>query len=432
MKQPPSAPDPADWMTAFVRGLHPIRWGLCLAGLALTWFCAAIAQWFFDGQSPRWAGWMEDPVGHARALGEEVMGRGPGAVAIRLGPVLAVVTAGWCLVGGWIARHELLARRQVRPSWEDHRLKPTATGLVVTQAKQLALVCPTVLAILAALLVPILLAGRLNDWLGGLGAILVAVVLPVILIADVLLLLIGFGALAWPLMPVTIAAENSDTFDALSRAYNYAFDNPIRFVFLLAISLAMAAVPLVAMLAVYPHPMAVGLAAAASFSVFWSLQTLAYLHLRTAVDETDANELAEEPEPEAVPEGEAPRQGDAKPEAPPKGKTKRTKPPTLGFHLRSTILIALLLTATWVVTAWLFERTGGEEAEWLQWGLVDGFVPPAAGLRKVASVIALIWGVTWLSAPFLVTAHRLLRADGPGTEVKRDGDARPDVQSESN
>ena len=48
------------------------------------------------------------------------------------------------------------------------------------------------------------------------------------------------------------------------------------------------------------------------------------------------------------------------------------------------------------LTAWLFMRTGGADADWIGWGLFEGFVPPAEGLFKVASLIAAVWGVAWL------------------------------------
>ena len=132
-----------------------------------------------------------------------------------------------------------------RPYDAPGTLEPGPTGLVVRQLKNLVLCCPTALAILALCSFPLILAGVLNNWFGGLAAILVAVILPVVLIADLLVLCLALGFLAWPLMAVSIAAENSDTFDALSRCYNYAFTRPIRFVFLNVIAIGLASIPTV-------------------------------------------------------------------------------------------------------------------------------------------------------------------------------------------
>src|SRR5262245_42876994 len=105
-----SGPGLADWLAALSRGLFPVRWLPCLAGLTVTVLTAAVTQSLFDQQAPRWAGWWEEPVGHARELGAEVADSSLGGIVVRLGPPVALAAAVWCLVGGWIARHELLAR----------------------------------------------------------------------------------------------------------------------------------------------------------------------------------------------------------------------------------------------------------------------------------------------------------------------------------
>ena len=42
------------WLAAAIRGVHPVRWALCLAALAFTGVVAAGLQTLFDGQPPRW------------------------------------------------------------------------------------------------------------------------------------------------------------------------------------------------------------------------------------------------------------------------------------------------------------------------------------------------------------------------------------------
>lgn len=128
-----------------------------------------------------------------------------------------------------------------------------------------------------------------------------------------------------------------------------------------------------------------------SASVFWSLQTLVYLHLRWGVDSTDANELAgaTDAEPAAA--------------SPPT--------PTAGRSLLTTLALMGLMAATWVVTARLFARLGGENAGWLGWGVGDRFRPDADGLYFFASLLAAGWGFLWVTAPVAVALRRALRPD---------------------
>ena len=103
---------------------------------------------------------------------------------------------------------------------------------------------------------------------------------------------------------------------------------------------------------------AVFVAAALSISIFWSLQTLAYLHLRTAIDDVDANEI-----PSAKPVIQKPKPAEGDP----------STPTTIAQQLWSTIQAAALLAATWFVTVWLFGRIGGANAGWLAWGMGEKF-----------------------------------------------------------
>src|SRR5262249_17460003 len=154
------------------------------------------------------------------------------------------------------------------------------------------------------LLVPVILAGWVNEWLGGPGALVVSLLLPLVLVADLAFLLLALGAVTWPLMPVAVAAECGDRFDALARSYPYFFQRAIWSLVLTSSALALAVLPLgaayniseqmsawlpVARLAVF------FLAAGLSASIFWSLETLVYLHLRAAIDGVDGGEVAVEP-----------------------------------------------------------------------------------------------------------------------------------------
>src|SRR5262249_33069625 len=159
---------------------------------------------------------------------------------------LALNTMLWCLIGGWIARHELVARRRARDYSAKAGGESSVTQFLVGSWKSLLVCCPLVLLFSLLLLLPVLFAGWVSTWLGGLGAWVVSLLLPVMLVADLALLAIAVGGLAWLLMPVTVAAECGDQFDAISRSYSYLYQRPVRFLLLTAIALGLAGLPLAA------------------------------------------------------------------------------------------------------------------------------------------------------------------------------------------
>jgi hypothetical protein len=416
-----SGPDSVAWLAGLLRGFHPLRWLLCLIGLMLSALSAIAAKSLFDGEPPDFSGWWQQPLENADALRAEMLDGSLGRAIIRGGPLLALNTALWSLIGGWIARHELLARQRGRSDGWDLFAEPNANRFLLGWWKPLLVCCPTALLLALLLLVPVLVAGIVNSSLGSLGAVVVALLLPVVLLADLALLAIAFGAVAWPLMPVALAAECGDHFDALSRSYTYLFQRPVRALLLTATALILAWLPL-AMASALAEEIAAGqpeiaraavlLAAALSASIFWSLETLVYLHLRCAIDGVDAGEVAVEPLR-------------ASPAAPsPEGKT--AEDPTIAERspahgrslLRVTIELLIAVVASWCLTFWLFTRASRGQTEWLGWGLTDTFVPPAEGVfYRVASVIAGLWGVAWLALPLASAARRSLRTSEKGTFV---------------
>jgi hypothetical protein len=422
MNEPPTGPGMTDWVAAALRSLHPVRWTVGLVGVAFTWLIVPIAEPLFIGSAPDWAGWWTDAAGRARDLGAAIADRSPLAIAIRLGPLLTALIAGWCLVGGWIARQELVIRYRARPGQFDPPESVRGpTGLVVAKVKQLALCPVAVFSLLAVTLFPGLFAGVVNDWFGGVGAIVVAVLLPVVLIANLVLLVLAAGLVAWPLMPAAVAAEQSDVFDALSRAYNYAFERPFRFMLLMTLAAGVAGLPLAVVLGpladtVRGQPVVVALAAGLSVSIFWSNITLVYLHLRCKVDETDAFELVEPPEPHAeaavtaaAPEGAPATPDPAKPDP---AKPNPAKHQGLVFNFA----ILPFVYGSWFLTAWLIRRSGGDDGRWLDWGLADGFVPQAGGLRTLAATFGLIWGIAWFVLPIVVAVRPLFKRTASSTE----------------
>jgi hypothetical protein len=71
--------------------------------------------------------------------------------------------------------------------------------------------------------------GRLLDF-GGFGSILIAVLLPLALLSGFIMTLIGVGTLSGlPLFLPAVAAEGTDSFDAVSRGFSYVYSRPWHF-----------------------------------------------------------------------------------------------------------------------------------------------------------------------------------------------------------
>jgi hypothetical protein len=188
----------------------------------------------------------------------------------------------------------------------------------------------------------------------------------------------------------------------------------VRFVLLSVVTLAIAALPSAAVLfflagpvenwpAAAGHP-AVWVAVGLSASVFWSLETLAYLQLRASVDATDPNEIARDSKPEVIPVA-APPPEDRLPAAAP----RQAQWPGLGPV--GPVLMLGLMVVTWFLTAWLFGRFGGQNAGWLGWGMGGQLMPAAQGYYLFAALLAGLWSVLWLIAPFVVMLRRAIRGE---------------------
>ncbi len=189
------------------------------------------------------------------------------------------------------------------------------------------------LATVLLLALPVGLAGFLLlrlDWTVLLAGILWPLLLLAGLLMAVFLLGLSFG---WPLMWATIASEGTDSFDALSRSYNYTFQRPLRYLFyaivaavlgilgwILVVNFAGAVIALTygaaawgagavrvdAIAAASPQWGALGVGAvlirfwvgcvkllAVGFltSYFWTASTAIYLLLRRDVDATEMDEV---------------------------------------------------------------------------------------------------------------------------------------------
>ncbi len=210
------------------------------------------------------------------------------------------------------------------------------------------------------------LCGALWNWY-GLGKILLVVGFPLALLGSFLILLLTIGILlGWPMMFPAVAAEGTDAFDAVTRAFSYVYSRPWRYLWcnlvatlyaipsclfvlwfartLLNLALCLgqrwmpaefAAVkgglgpcfggsygdfpslsgsPLLWICAVLVCGMAyvlLGLAWGYILSYCYSARTMIYLLMRRAVDGTEMKEVFEEESEEDLVAGSAPPAGEA-------------------------------------------------------------------------------------------------------------------------
>lgn len=100
-------------------------------------------------------------------------------------------------------------------------------------------VCKRYTAYALAPIVPVGVVGAIvvGIWILGifclipvLGDLILGVVgIPLVIFGGVIMTVLFIGLVGYPLMASTLSAEGSDTFDALSRSYNYVFQSPWRY-----------------------------------------------------------------------------------------------------------------------------------------------------------------------------------------------------------
>jgi hypothetical protein len=290
-------------LAAVVRAFHPARLALAAAGLVASLaVCEAALAWL--GAEP-WdpAGWWERPLEKVQHTGALFAG-GSGTAAFRCLLLAAPLSMVWGLVGGWIARAELL--RQAPPH-ESGLLSPPRTPptrFVLGKARSLVLLLPAVLLVVGLFLLPGLLAGVVT-LIPALGAVLVSVLLPVLMISSLAVVLVTAGSVSFAIMPAAVAAEGRDNFDALSRGYSYLFQRPLTFAWWWGVAAAVSALPLAGVCWLRAGPadplgpegdrLATAAAAVVSLSLLWTLQALVYLKMRRAVDGTPEDEVRDGP-----------------------------------------------------------------------------------------------------------------------------------------
>lgn len=143
----------------------------------------------------------------------------------------------WSLLGGAIAR---MAGVQAA---SERRISPAEAVGYARQRWVWFFLAPLLPLILALLIVLVLAAGGLVlfnlPWIDILGGLLFGIALVLAVIAALLLLLMAAGV---HLMYPALAIEGTDGFDAVSRAFNYVFGRPWRWLFYNLVALVYGAI----------------------------------------------------------------------------------------------------------------------------------------------------------------------------------------------
>jgi hypothetical protein len=312
------------WIGAIGKAFHPMRWGLCLIGLLASLVLITAVQSLFGMAAPPFEAWWQDPLAALSLLGGQFIDWLSRSPFLRGGVLVLALSPVWGLVGGWIARSEFLSHlASSQPAQVPPRSSLSAAQFLPRKAVSLCSLTLYIVIFIYLCLVPGLIAGLINRALPfGIGALLVAVFLPVVMLASLLITTLLVGSLSYPIMPAAMAAEESDVFDALSRGFSYCYQCPLAFPWWEGLSLTISSLPGVGVFLLldrYPdlvgsqgRPFVAALAGALSLSIFWTLQSLVYLKLRRLVDGTPENEIWDQPLEEnsrTQPETEPPAQG---------------------------------------------------------------------------------------------------------------------------
>lgn len=127
----------------------------------------------------------------------------------------------WAFFGGVITR---LAAVQF--NGKERTTLPQAVRFVCRRYVSYVLSPMVPLAVVAVIVLVMALYGlfALIPWVGDI--VLYGLLFPLIVIGGVAIAVILLGLIGYPLMYCTISTEGSDTFDAISRSYNYVFQAP--------------------------------------------------------------------------------------------------------------------------------------------------------------------------------------------------------------
>jgi hypothetical protein len=93
----------------------------------------------------------------------------------------------------------------------------------------------------AAILVLLVLFGVIH-LIAVVGELWVGLLWPVVVVLGLAMAVVLVGLVGWPLIQVTISAEGSDSFDALSRSYSYVYQKPWHYLWYCLVALGYGAV----------------------------------------------------------------------------------------------------------------------------------------------------------------------------------------------
>lgn len=299
MSNPVLVREESSWLASLVHGLSPLRWGVCILGLAGTVLLGVLLHIVrADGSVQGVRQWWSDPFGELAGLvwrGESLSG-----VLARVILLVAVFGPLWCWIGLWIIRREFEAQfcRRFHPRpWAMLRDRHRSAVAIVVFLYFMSLL----------VFIPGLIAGVVNRLLiFGIGAVFISLMLPVLLMLTCFCVLVLTGVFAIPLGPAALAAEGNDGFDGLSRMFAYSYQGLLPFLLGLSLILLVSSSPLLmvgwlignvdAVARFEPRPLLWTIAGGLSLSWFWTLHAPFYLKLRRLIDGEPECEIHDEEE----------------------------------------------------------------------------------------------------------------------------------------
>lgn len=161
----------------------------------------------------------------------------------------------WALIGGVLSRMAVVQLgREENIGWGQ--------ALAYVRSKWVSYASAPLLPLLGVLLtvLPMALGGLLLRF--SATAVVVGIAWPLMLAGGALMVVFLIGlAFGWPLMWAAISTEGTDNFDALSRAYSYVYQRPLKYLGLAAVAAA---------LSVLGGLLALGVAEAVIHLAFWA------------------------------------------------------------------------------------------------------------------------------------------------------------------
>jgi hypothetical protein len=403
-------------------------------GLTASLLLCRLALAFLEGDFAGATVWWLHPPEGLRRLSDALFAKWSGRGVFSCMLLAAGLSAVWSLVGGWIARAELLQHRRTNERGETaDSVQAPPTPFVLAKARSLYMAPLMILLMIGCFSLFGLPIGGLN-WIPWIGPVLVSLLLPFVVFLSLWIVLALAGSPSCTIMPAALAAEGVDFWDAVSRGYSYLYSRPLHFGWWLGLSLAIAGLPLAGVLwllsvkADVINPTGGWLAGAAatalSFSLFWTQQGLVYLKMRRLVDETAEDEIWDGPlVQQGAPSAATPPASRPVP-AKPEGNTKPAHPPWTAITFWETVTVgggspaslALLLPGIlWTVLV----LAGGALAVWYLagaqgnitvagvWQAARELAEQRPAILAAVAVVVVVLGAVGITIPSKAVARRI-------------------------